>query len=57
MRSGTDRPTNRCIIKQILEEWGEKWIWDQLDLIEGNDLSWLADIFRNGTAIIICDGS
>ena len=57
MRSGTDQPKNRCMLNQILAEWVEKWIWDHLELIEGYELAWLADTFRNGTALFICDGS
>ena len=44
------------MLNQILEEWGEQLIWDHLELIEGYDLPWLADTFRNGTALFICDG-
>ena len=40
-----------------MENWGEWWIWEQLELIEGNNLAWLADALRNGTALFICDGS
>ena len=45
------------MLKQIVEEWGEEWIYEHLDLIEGDDLSWLADAFRNETALFICDCS
>ena len=57
MRSGIDRPTNRCMLNKILEEWGGEWIWDHLYLNEGDYLAWLAYIFSNGTALFICDGS
>ena len=57
MQSGTDRPTNQCMLEQTLEEWREEWTWYHLELAEGGDLSWLADSFSNGTALFICDGS
>ena len=47
MQSGTDLPTNLCMLNQILANFGEEWIWDHLDLIEGDDLAWLVDEFRN----------
>ena len=53
MRSGSDRPTNRCMLKKMLAEWKEKWIWDHLDLIEGGDLAWLAEAFKTVTAFLI----
>ena len=57
MRSVTDRPTNIFTLNQILSEWGEEWIWDHLELIEGGDLVWLSHAFSNGTALFIGDGS
>ena len=57
MRYITDRPTEQCTLNHTLEEWGEKWIWYHLDLAERDDLDWLADAFRNGTSLFICDGS
>ena len=57
MQSVTDKPTNQCTLKQILEELGEDWIWKHLDLAEGYGLAWLKDAFRNGKELFICDGS
>ena len=50
------RATNQCMLNQILAEWGEEWIWDHLEIIEGDELTWLEDAFRNGKALFISEG-
>ena len=36
-------PPKATTVRDILLEWGELWIWDNLDMKEGEDMKWLTD--------------
>ena len=50
-------PPKATTVREILLEWGELWIWDNLDMKEGEDMKCLADALRSGTAKLVRDGS
>jgi len=55
--SGTQlQPVHTPItLREILEEWGDMWIWEHINLM--NEGEWLATAITNKSALLVCDGS
>ena len=49
-------PTPPSSLKDLLGQWGQEWVWKHIDGYEDSD-TWLSTALRNGTAVLICDGS
>ena len=47
--------TSPNTLQQIFQDWGEEWIWDNLQ--KPDDDQWLAQAISKGTAVLVCDGS
>ncbi len=50
------RPTQPTDFWYFLRTWGGHWMWEEV-VGDKEDLSWLVEAMRNGTAVLVTDGS
>ena len=49
------RIVDELSLKEILQKWGDMWMWEHNDLEDEG--IWLANAITDHSALIVCDGS